>query len=161
MEPTDLTAWRSRHRAAAWRVGIGQVLRGVRHDQGLRLADVASLAGMSPQYLSEVERGRKEASSQVLAALTRALGLSLVDLAGALARELPRGSGEHGVAGTSAGTGLTDVGAPGRRPPPGASVSGDHVPTGLFAPVGLQVGGRRVVGGAPSGGTTAVVLLSA
>lgn len=89
MEPIDLQARRPWHRAAAWRITIGHVLRAARRDQGLRLTDVADRAGMSPQYLSEVERGRKEASSQVLSALTRALGLTLVDLAGALVRELP------------------------------------------------------------------------
>lgn len=50
-------------------------------DRGLRLSDVAERAGVSTQYLSEVERGRKEASSEVLGAVTEALGSSLADLA--------------------------------------------------------------------------------
>src|SRR3712207_8703814 len=49
-------------------------------------------ARVSPQYLSEVERGRKEASSEVLTAVTAALGLTLVDLAGGLAHDLARSS---------------------------------------------------------------------
>lgn len=39
-------------------------------------------------HLSEVERGRKEPSSEVLAAICRALGLDLADLLGAALREL-------------------------------------------------------------------------
>src|SRR3712207_7066875 len=45
-------------------------------------------ARVSPQYLSEVERGRKEASSEILAAVTAALGLTLLDLAHGVAVEL-------------------------------------------------------------------------
>ncbi|WP_284501503.1 helix-turn-helix domain-containing protein [Actinotalea sp. C106] len=75
---------------AAWRHAIGRRLREVRLDAGLRLVDVAAAAQVSAQYLSEVERGRKEASSEVLGAVTRALGMTLVDLAGGLARDLAR-----------------------------------------------------------------------
>jgi transcriptional regulator with XRE-family HTH domain len=35
---------------------------------------------VSPQYLSEIERGRKDPSSEVLAAISGALGLSVLDL---------------------------------------------------------------------------------
>jgi len=68
-------------RPSAWRRTIGALLRAARDDRGLRLVDVAARARLSPQYLSEVERGLKEPSSEVLAALTDALGLTLVDLA--------------------------------------------------------------------------------
>lgn len=71
----------ARRRPTAWRRTIGALLRREREAQGLRLADVAVRARLSPQYLSEVERGLKEPSSEVLAALTDALGLTLVDLA--------------------------------------------------------------------------------
>ncbi|WP_298460183.1 helix-turn-helix domain-containing protein [uncultured Cellulomonas sp.] len=80
----------SRPDPAQWRKAIGGRLRDVRLDAGLRLVDVARAAGVSPQYLSEVERGRKEPSSEVLGAVTTALGMTLVDLAGALARDLAR-----------------------------------------------------------------------
>lgn len=63
-----------------WRDVVGAVLRESRRRRGERLTDVADRAGVSPQYLSEVERGRKEASSEVLAAVTDALGLTLADL---------------------------------------------------------------------------------
>jgi transcriptional regulator with XRE-family HTH domain len=59
---------------------IGAVLRRVRHRQGRTLREVAEAAGVSLPYLSEVERGRKEASSEVLAAICRALGIGLADL---------------------------------------------------------------------------------
>ncbi|QCB93436.1 helix-turn-helix domain-containing protein [Cellulomonas shaoxiangyii] len=71
----------ARRRPTAWRRTIGALLRREREVQGLRLTDVAVRARLSPQYLSEVERGLKEPSSEVLAALTEALGLTLVDLA--------------------------------------------------------------------------------
>lgn len=85
MEPTTLVPVQ---RGSSWRRAIGHVLRQARLDRGLRLADVCARAGLSPQYLSEVERGRKEASSQVLAAVTAALGLSLVELADRVAGQL-------------------------------------------------------------------------
>ncbi|OKI42402.1 helix-turn-helix domain-containing protein [Micromonospora sp. CB01531] len=59
---------------------IGGVLRRVRLRQGRTLREVAQAAGVSLPYLSEVERGRKEASSEVLAAICRALGIHLSDL---------------------------------------------------------------------------------
>ena len=46
----------------------------------LDVREVAEAAGVSIGHLSEVERGRKEPSSEVLAAICRALGLELVDL---------------------------------------------------------------------------------
>ena len=52
------------------------------------LADVADDAGVSTQYLSEVERGRKEPSSEILGAVSGALGLRLVDLTTRVARTL-------------------------------------------------------------------------
>ncbi|MFC0675887.1 helix-turn-helix domain-containing protein [Brachybacterium hainanense] len=59
---------------------IGQALRERRHAQGRTLAEVASRAGVSMQHLSDVERGQKDASSEVLAAILGALGLSAWDL---------------------------------------------------------------------------------
>ncbi|GIF05703.1 helix-turn-helix domain-containing protein [Actinoplanes siamensis] len=59
---------------------IGSVLRRVRQRQGRTLKEVAADAGVSLPYLSEVERGTKEASSEILAAICRALGLPMTDL---------------------------------------------------------------------------------
>ena len=67
---------------------IGLVLRRARTAQGKTLRDVAELSRVSLQYLSEVERGRKEASSEVLAAICTALGWELVDLLDAVRIEL-------------------------------------------------------------------------
>lgn len=52
---------------------IGDVLRDFRQRKGQTLRQVASRANMALGYLSEVERGQKEASSEVLAALADAL----------------------------------------------------------------------------------------
>jgi transcriptional regulator with XRE-family HTH domain len=46
----------------------------------MTLSEVARRAGISPQYLSEVERGRKDPSSEVLAAISGALGTDLVEV---------------------------------------------------------------------------------
>ncbi|WP_229909703.1 helix-turn-helix domain-containing protein [Streptomyces flavofungini] len=63
-----------------WRHLVGNVLRRERRAQERTLKDVADAARISVPYLSEVERGRKEASSEVLAAAAAALGLGLADL---------------------------------------------------------------------------------
>jgi transcriptional regulator with XRE-family HTH domain len=59
---------------------LGDALRRIRREQGRTLADVADAARVSMQYLSELERGRKEASSEILAALCDALSVDLADL---------------------------------------------------------------------------------
>jgi transcriptional regulator with XRE-family HTH domain len=66
------------------------VLRRERLAQELRLKDVAEAARISMPYLSEIERGRKEASSEVLAAAAHALGLGLADLLTLARDELAR-----------------------------------------------------------------------
>lgn len=71
-----------------WREAAGEVLREQRHRLEQTLAEVADRAGISVQYLSEVERGRKEPSSEVLAAVTGALELTLVDLTRLVLRRL-------------------------------------------------------------------------
>jgi transcriptional regulator with XRE-family HTH domain len=70
------------------RTMLGQVLRRARHSQHRTLADVARAAKVSIQYLSEVERGRKEASSEVLAAICDALGVELPEVLAEVGREL-------------------------------------------------------------------------
>ncbi|MER5377546.1 helix-turn-helix transcriptional regulator [Streptomyces sp. NPDC002553] len=71
-----------------WRDLVGEVLRRERQAQGRTLKDVSDAARVSVPYLSEVERGRKEASSEVLAAAAHALGLGLGDLLARAQREL-------------------------------------------------------------------------
>src|SRR3954451_8531662 len=75
----------ARRREPLWRESVGRELRGERQASGRRLVDVAEDAGVSPQYLSEVERGLKDPSSELLAAMAGALGLSVADLASRVA----------------------------------------------------------------------------
>lgn len=56
---------------------IGDVLRDVRLRQGRTLRQVASRASVALGYLSEVERGQKEASSEILASVAEALEVPL------------------------------------------------------------------------------------
>jgi transcriptional regulator with XRE-family HTH domain len=103
-------------REPLWRHVVGDVLRRERLAQERTLKDVADEARISMPYLSELERGRKEASSEVLAAAARALGLGLADLLaltqGELARLAPARTAKGRV-------GLTSVAELG-RPPAGA-----------------------------------------
>ena len=71
-----------------WRDAVGGFLRRTRHRRRETLDDVAARAGVAPQYLSEIERGRKEPSSEVLAAVTGAMDLTLLDLTVAVSRTL-------------------------------------------------------------------------
>ncbi|MGI8665681.1 MAG: helix-turn-helix domain-containing protein [Jatrophihabitans sp.] len=64
-----------------WREVVGEQLRAERTNRAERIADVASRAGVAPQYLSELERGLKDPSSEVLSAVSGALGLSVLELA--------------------------------------------------------------------------------
>jgi transcriptional regulator with XRE-family HTH domain len=79
-----------------WREVLGRRLRVLRQEQQETLSETATRAGISPQYLSEIERGRKEPSSEMIAALAGALGTTLIDLteqvAGDLRRQLSRAS---------------------------------------------------------------------
>ncbi|MES4892167.1 helix-turn-helix domain-containing protein [Streptomyces sp. NPDC096012] len=71
---------RAEDREPLWRDLVGEVLRRERRTQRRTIKDVADAARISLPYLSEIERGRKEASSEVLAAAAQALGLGLGDL---------------------------------------------------------------------------------
>lgn len=63
-----------------WRRALGRQLRELRQARGERLDDTAARAGISPQYLSEIERGRKEPSSEMIAAVIGALESTLADV---------------------------------------------------------------------------------
>lgn len=78
-------------REPLWREVVGRQLRALRHERGDSLQSVAARARVSPQYLSEVERGHKEPSSEILAAISASLERTLLDLATAVADQL-RGS---------------------------------------------------------------------
>ena len=62
------------------RTQLGNSLRSHRLRQRRTLRDVSSAARVSLGYLSEVERGQKEASSELLASICEALELELADL---------------------------------------------------------------------------------
>src|SRR5215472_17609025 len=73
-----------------WREVLGRRLRALRQEQQETLSETAARAGISPQYLSEIERGRKEPSSEMIAALAGALGTTLIDLTEQVATDLRR-----------------------------------------------------------------------
>ena len=59
---------------------LGDVLRRKRQDEGRTLRQLAAEARISPGYLSEIERGQKEPSSELLSAICDALNIRLSDL---------------------------------------------------------------------------------
>src|SRR6266567_7472438 len=73
-----------------WREVLGSRLRALRTEREETLAQAAERAGISPQYLSEIERGRKEPSSEMIAALAGALGTTLIQLTEQVAGDLRR-----------------------------------------------------------------------
>ena len=77
-----------RHPRPLLRKLVGEVLRRRRQDQGRTLAEVAREANVSVPYLSEVERGRKEPSSEILAAVCDSLHFDLADLLAEVRGEL-------------------------------------------------------------------------
>ena len=65
---------------ALFRRMLGDVLRDQRTRRGMTLRDVSAEARVSLGYISEIERGQKEASSELLASICDALDLELADL---------------------------------------------------------------------------------
>ncbi|MGY4720874.1 helix-turn-helix domain-containing protein [Naumannella cuiyingiana] len=59
------------------REAVGESLREARTDQGRTLREVSADARVSLGYLSEVERGQKEASSELLASICESLGVPM------------------------------------------------------------------------------------
>lgn len=73
-----------------FRQALGAVLRERRLAQNSSLRELATCAGVSLGYLSEVERGRKEISSELLAAVASALTCEVGDVIGAAAVHMSR-----------------------------------------------------------------------
>lgn len=67
---------------------LGDALRRLRLRQGRTLREVSASARVSLGYLSEVERGQKEASSELLTAICGALHVSLADVLAIVAGKL-------------------------------------------------------------------------
>lgn len=70
------------------REALGAELRRIRLLQGRTLRDVSAAASVSLGYLSEVERGEKEASSEMLLAICGALGVPLSIVLGTVADDI-------------------------------------------------------------------------
>jgi DNA-binding XRE family transcriptional regulator len=96
-----------------WREVLGSRLRALRTDRDETLAQTAERAGISPQYLSEVERGRKEPSSEMIAALAGALDITVAELMAGTAEDLRRAA--IVLSGTMIGTAST-IKPAGQRP---------------------------------------------
>lgn len=62
------------------REALGGALRSYRTEQEITLRELAESARVSPGYLSELERGRKEVSSELLASVCHALEVSVADV---------------------------------------------------------------------------------
>jgi transcriptional regulator with XRE-family HTH domain len=103
---------------------LGDVLRRQRQRQGRTLREVSAAARVSLGYLSEVERGQKEASSELLASICEALGVPMSQLMNEVSDELelaelahaagvrslePVGASPGGVGGPSAPVPVSDV----------------------------------------------------
>jgi DNA-binding XRE family transcriptional regulator len=83
-----------------WRDALGDRLRRLRHERGERLADTADRAGVSPQYLSEIERGLKEPSSEMIAAVAGALEVTLIELTAGVVDDLRSRVAERAAVGS-------------------------------------------------------------
>ena len=76
---------------------IGDALRARRQGQHRTLREVSTAANVSLGYLSEIERGQKEASSELLAAICEALGARLSEVLGEVSSTLAVAEGMEGV----------------------------------------------------------------
>jgi transcriptional regulator with XRE-family HTH domain len=89
---------------------IGDALRARRQGQHRTLREVSTAANVSLGYLSEIERGQKEASSELLAAICEALGARLSEVLGEVSTTLSLAEEMEGV--------LTPVEKPAERAAP-------------------------------------------
>ena len=107
-----------------WREVLGRRLRALRADRDETLARTAERAGISPQYLSEIERGRKEPSSEMIAALAGALDTTLADLTLAVTEDLRLLSRVRAGAGAAISRATpVDIGRPAANRVPGPPVA--------------------------------------
>ncbi len=114
------------------RTQLGNSLRSHRQRQRRTLRDVSGAARVSLGYLSEVERGQKEASSELLASICDALDLELADLLAEVSDGM-----------RSAGEGTRAAAAPAEETPVA-------VPAGAPAPSGGEPALALVGSGAPA-----------
>ena len=117
---------------------IGDVLRDERRGQQRTLREVSSTARVSLGYLSEVERGQKEASSELLASICSALEVPLSRVMGEVTRRIAH---EEGIRRPYAAEGfisppaavavpalvpVTDVRLPDEQAPTAATAAAEH-----------------------------------
>ena len=76
---------------------IGDALRARRQGQHRTLREVSTAANVSLGYLSEIERGQKEASSELLAAISEALGARLSEVLSEVSDTLALAESMEGV----------------------------------------------------------------
>lgn len=76
---------------------LGAVLRRTRLHQGRTLRDVSADARVSLGYLSEVERGQKEASSELLVAICTALDVPQSEVLRAVSQDLAAAEGLRSI----------------------------------------------------------------
>jgi transcriptional regulator with XRE-family HTH domain len=76
---------------------IGDALRARRQGQHRTLREVSTAANVSLGYLSEIERGQKEASSELLAAICEALGARLSEVLGEVSDTMALAESMEGV----------------------------------------------------------------
>jgi len=69
---------------------IGSQLRNARKEQGATLRDISTKANVALGYLSEIERGQKEPSSELLSSICVALEISVSTLMRAVTNEAAR-----------------------------------------------------------------------
>lgn len=77
---------------------LGEVLRAERLRQGRTLRDISASARVSRGYISEIERGQKEASSECLAAICSALAVPLSSVMREVSGQLERAERTSSVA---------------------------------------------------------------
>jgi transcriptional regulator with XRE-family HTH domain len=95
---------------------VGETLRGIRLRQRRTLREVSTTARVSLGYLSEVERGQKEPSSELLASICNALDVQMSEVFAAVTTELAR---EEKLASAGAHAGLVQL----RPAPPKPTVA--------------------------------------
>lgn len=68
------------HSEPLLREALGATMKEFRSQSGFTLRELAKMANISPGYLSELERGRKEVSSELLASVCHAMGVSVASV---------------------------------------------------------------------------------
>jgi transcriptional regulator with XRE-family HTH domain len=131
------------------RTQLGNTLRGHRLRQRRTLRDVSGAARVSLGYLSEVERGQKEASSELLASICDALDVELADLLAEVSLEMRLAEPSRrtvrpvALAGVGAGPGGPDDDPAAAAVDEAAEPAADTVGTPVPAPALALVGGGQ------------------